>query len=292
MKNYIVACGQITWGRETPQEQVLKEIAEAGYEGAPAGPFGGATPESVMEMYSRYGLRPGPGYMGANFWDPALTNELVERSKALADFAAAVGCDAIFVADGGFMTVAPSGKARFALAGHVSPADSLTPDQYKVYGEALTKCGEVFLARGVMACYHNHVGAFIETRQEIDDLWANVDRTKVFQGPDIGHLAWGGADVLQFCKDYAADIKCLHIKDIHAHVMQEGIAKDWTYREFSDAGIFAELGEGMVDFSGMFDILNAAGYNGWLVVETDRTTKSSPFESAKISREYLRSLGY
>ncbi len=292
MKNYIVGCGQITWGRDVDRSLVLKEIAEAGYEGAPAGPYGGATPEAILELYGRYGLRPGPGYLGANFWDPALTDELLERCKMLAEFTVGIGCDAIFVADGGFNTVTSSGKTRRDLAAHPAPSDSLTPDQYKYYGETLTRCGEVFMAAGVKPCFHNHVGSFIETRQEIDDLWACVDRTKVFQGPDIGHLAWAGVDVTQFCKDYASEIKCLHIKDIDPAVMQEGLAKGWTYGEFSQAGIFAELGEGMVDFPAMFDILNAAGYDGWLIVETDRTTKPTALESAKISRAYLKSLGY
>ncbi len=292
MKNYIVGCGQITWGRETPREQVLQEIADAGYEGAPAGPYGGATPESILELYGRFGLRPGPGYLGANFWDPELTEELLERSKMLAEFTAGINCDAIFVADGGFNVVTPRGKTRRELAAQVTPEDSLTPDQYRYYGEVLTQVGEIFLASGVKACFHNHVGSFIETRQEVDDLWAQVDRSKVFQGPDIGHLAWAGADVTQFCNDYASEIKALHIKDIYPGVMQEGLSKGWTYGEFSAAGIFAELGEGMVDFPAMFDILNQAGYEGWLIVETDRTTKDSAFESAKISRDYLKSLGY
>ena len=38
MEEIWVGCGQITWGRAIPQEQVLAEIAQAGYyEGAPAG---------------------------------------------------------------------------------------------------------------------------------------------------------------------------------------------------------------------------------------------------------------
>jgi hypothetical protein len=45
LSNILVGCGQITWMRFTPngpkwlapEEQVLTEIANAGYEGAPAG---------------------------------------------------------------------------------------------------------------------------------------------------------------------------------------------------------------------------------------------------------------
>jgi inosose dehydratase len=292
MSNYIIACSGITWGRDYDREKVLAEIKSAGYEGSPAGGRPGTTVEEVQALFDKYDLRPGPGYIGANWWDPALTEELMERSKEHADFMAALGCGETFIADGGFQTVTASGKTRRDNATHVTAADSLTPDQYKYYGEVITRAGEEMLKRGVKACFHNHVGSFIETRKEIDDLWACVDRSKVFQGPDIGHLAWAGGDVLQFCKDYANDIKCLHVKDIDGKVMQEGLAKGWTYSEYSQAGIFAEMGEGIVPIKGMLDILNEAGYKGWFIVEVDRTMKATALESAQISRAYLRSIGY
>jgi len=37
MAKFMIACSMITWGRETPLEQMLAEIAQAGYEGAPEG---------------------------------------------------------------------------------------------------------------------------------------------------------------------------------------------------------------------------------------------------------------
>jgi sugar phosphate isomerase/epimerase len=41
----------------------------------------------------------------------------------------------------------------------------------------------------------------------------------------------------------------------------------------------------------MFEALKQAGFRGWIVVETDVTTKPSALESATISRNYLRSIG-
>jgi len=98
--------------------------------------------------------------------------------------------------------------------------------------------------------------------------------------------------VLDYVRTYAKDIKTLHVKDIYPDVVKEGVAKGWSYAQFSDAGVFAELGEGMVPIKEMLDILNAAGFQGWFVSEIDRTTKATPLESAKICRAYMRSLGY
>lgn len=295
VRNYLVGCGQITWMTDwqnpPPREVAMKDIAAAGYDGAPVHAMPGETAADVLRFYAEYGLKPGPGYLGANWWDPSETEKLVEQVRGMAALHAAVGCDTMFVADNGFMTKGPRGIERMALAGRPTPADSLSPDQYKIAGEALTRAGEAALESGVRICFHNHVGSFIETRQEVDDLWAQVDRSVVFQGPDIGHLAWAGVDTLQFVKDYAADIVALHIKDINRAVMDKGIAEAWHYMVFNNSGIFAELGEGFVPYPEIFKVLDAAGFNGWLIVETDRTTRESPLASARISREYLRSLG-
>jgi len=292
MSNYIIACSGITWGREYDREAMLAEIRSAGYEGSPAGIRPGTTVAEVRAQFARHGLRPGPGYIGANWWDPALTSELMERIREQAGYMAELGCSEIFIADGGFQTVTASGRTRRDLSTHTTPADKLTPDQFKYYGETISRAGEEALKHGVSACFHNHVGSFIETREEFDDLWAQVDPTVVFHGPDIGHLAWAGGDVLDYCRTYAKDIKCLHVKDINGQVLKEGLERGWTYGEYSQAGVFAELGEGIVPVREMIDILNAAGYEGWFIVEIDRTTKATALESAQISREYLRSIGY
>lgn len=56
-------------------------------------------------------------------------------------------------------------------------------------------------------------------------------------------------------------------------------------------GIFAEIGEGFVDFPAIFDILKDAGFRGWVIVEIDVTQKPTALESAIISRNNLKSIG-
>ena len=47
----------------------------------------------------------------------------------------------------------------------------------------------------------------------------------------------------------------------------------------------------MVDFPAIFGALREAGFDGWVVVEIDVTTKPTPKESLRISRDYLKGLG-
>jgi inosose dehydratase len=291
MEGVLVGCGQITWQRGTPREQVLSEIAEAGYEGAPAGARPGTSAQEVIELYAKYGLKPAPAYLGADFWKADQRGNILERAKRLASFMRQVGCIELYVAAGGFDYKNASGQTRSQLAGHVGHTDGLSDAEYKQFAKVLNEVGKITLDEGVKSCFHNHVGSVIETREEIDQLFSLVDRNLVFQGPDIGHLAWGGIDVVQFCRDYAESIKTIHLKDINPKVLKEGREQGWDYGTFSGKGIFAELGEGFVDFPTIFDIIKNAGFQGWIIVETDVTQKPTALESAIISRNYLKSIG-
>ena len=288
--NLLIGCGQITW-RGVPEEQVLAEIAQAGYVGAPAGPKEGQSAADGIATFIKYGLKPAPGYLGADYWDKSQEATILQRARDYAAFAKAAGCTELYVAAGGFNSyVTKRGLNRSQIAGHVKPEDAMTDAEFAQFAKALNAVGEITLEQGVKSCFHNHVGSTIETRAEIDRLWDQVDPTLVFMGPDTGHLAWAGADVVEFCRDYASSIKTMHIKDVNKQVMDEGVAAQWDYRTFSDKGIWTELGQGCVDFPAVFQILKDAGFSGWIIVETDVTQLPTALESAIVSRNYLRTL--
>jgi inosose dehydratase len=287
----LIGCGQITW-RGCPPEQALAEIAQAGYAGAPAGPREGTTTAAVLAEYASYGLKPAPGYLGADYWDKTQEAAILQRARAQATFAQEAGLTELYVAAGGFNNYTTRrGLTRNQIAGHVRAEDAMTDEEFTQFAKTLNAVGEITLAQGVKNCFHNHVGSTIETREEIDRLWSLVDHDLLFMGPDTGHLAWAGADVIQFCRDYADSIKTMHIKDIDPDVLAEGVPAEWDYRTFSDKGIWTELGQGAIDFPAVFQILAAANFSGWIIVETDVTQLTTPLESAIVSRQYLRTLG-
>jgi len=77
-----IGCGQITWSNDTPEDQVLAEIAQAGYAGAPAGPSAGRTAEQTQAVFARHGLKPAPGYLGADFWNPEQHDSILRAEIA------------------------------------------------------------------------------------------------------------------------------------------------------------------------------------------------------------------
>ncbi len=291
MSNFRIACCQITW-KDVPEDQMLAEIQKAGYEGVPAGPRKGLTTQQVLDYLAKFDLKPVPAYLGANFWLKEAEAPALERAERMAVFAREAGCTELYVASGGFANyVTARGLNRSQTAANVLPEDGMTDEEYDQCAATLNRIGEITLKEGVRSCVHNHGGTPLETREEIDRLFSLVDRELVFMGPDTGHLALGGVDVVEFFRDYADSIKTVHLKDVDLPVLEEGRAQGWEYWTFKEKGVWTELGQGFIDFPAMLEILRAVDYDGWLVVETDVTQLPTAEESAIVSRNYLRSLG-
>lgn len=283
-----VGCGQITWGRDVPREQVLADIAQAGYAGAPAG---GSSAAEIRALYGQHGLAPAPGYFGRDFWDESKRSEHVAEAHRQAGVAQELGLTEMYVAVGGFGQAAPSGRTRAEAAGHVRPEDALSDADFARLAAGLDAVGRATLEHGVRSCFHSHVGTFVETEAEVERLLSMVDPEVLFLGPDTGHMAWAGIDVVDFTTRHADRIKTMHLKDVMADVAAEGRAGEWDYRTSVDHGVWTEIGEGCVDFAGVLGALDNAGFDGWLIVETDVTQKPTALESATICRQNLRQLG-
>jgi inosose dehydratase len=286
MDSIQIACAQMTWDAErASEEHILAQTAQAGYAGSfEAHPNGSRSGRETVELYARYGIKPVPGYLSGRHWVKSQQEDILARAAILARHACEMGGAEIYVGPDRV-------PERDSVAARVGPRDALSAVELQQLADTLNRVGEVTLSQGVRACFHSHTGSYIETREEIDRLFSLLDRSLVFMGPDIGHLTWAGADPIQFCSDYADSIKTMHIKDIDPRVREEGIRNAWDYQTFSDRGIFAEIGEGMVDFAAVFGVLREKDYRGWVVVEIDVTTKPSALESVTTSRRNLRRWG-
>ena len=66
---------------------------------------------------------------------------------------------------------------------------------------------------------------------------------------------------------------------------------DWSFLKAVREGAFTVPGDpdGCVDFDSVFDILDKAGYEGWIMVEAEQDPAiANPFEYALIARKYIK----
>ena len=136
---------------------------------------------------------------------------------------------------------------------------------------------------------HHHLGTGVQTAEEIDKLMEITDPNLVYLLFDTGHLSFSGEDVVGVLKKYVNRIKHVHLKDIRKNVIEDAKTKGYSFLDAVRAGSFTGPGDGDFDFTPVFDILDEAGYEGWVVVEAEQDpAKANPYEYAVKARSYIR----
>jgi sugar phosphate isomerase/epimerase len=128
---------------------------------------------------------------------------------------------------------------------------------------------------GVDLCFEIHPGEDLHdgiTFEMFLEGVRNHPRCKMLFDPS--HFVLQQLDYLQFIDLYHERIKMFHVKDAEFHPSgQQGVYggyQPWIER----AGRFRSLGDGQVDFAGIFSKLTQHGFDGWAVMEWECCIKS------------------
>lgn len=142
---------------------------------------------------------------------------------------------------------------------------------------------------GVDLCYEIHPGEDIHdgiTFERFLKATGNHKRANILYDPS--HYVLQQLDYLQFIDFYHPYIKMFHVKDAEFNPTGKsgvyGGYQDWIDRP----GRFRSLGDGQVDFSGIFSKLAQYNYDGWAVVEWECAIKH-PEQGAKEGAEFIKS---
>jgi sugar phosphate isomerase/epimerase len=129
--------------------------------------------------------------------------------------------------------------------------------------------------KGLVFAYHNHAFEFevFDGETGLDILYGSVNPDVVKGEVDVYWVKKGGRCPAEFIRKYAGRIPLVHLKDM---------ADD-------EAGSFAEVGNGVIDFTGIFEAAEAGG-SEWYIVEQDRCPGDS-LVSAKQSFDNIKKMG-
>ena len=87
---------------------------------------------------------------------------------------------------------------------------------------------------------------------------------------------------------YADRIRHVHLKDIRSEVVQKVKEEKLSFLEGVRLGAFTIPGDGAIDFDPVFRVLEAAGYEGYMVVEAEQDpAKANPLEYAVKARKFI-----
>jgi len=249
----------ITW--QGNDLQAIEDIAALGFRGVQlrgsAVERWGANPRELRDLLASRGLT-----------FVALSSGLVRLDRAAeAEDLALHLRNARFVRDAGglYLQVVdqrPVGRAPAA-------------DDFRRMGRLLSEIGRRTADLGVPLGYHNHMGNLGQAPEELARVLEAADPSLLKLELDTAHYAQAGGDPAEAVRRYSDRLLFLHIKDVESPI--PGRAAD-SYR-------FVELGRGKVDLRAVFAALKAVSFQGWAVVELDRS--DTPKESGAISRRYL-----
>lgn len=264
---------------EPDTEAVLDEIQRLGYEGAQLDARFG-DPAAVRRGLAKRDLRLAEVYVPlpatTDGPSPAAMSVALERLRFLHDAGGEVLCLAI---DGFPEREAVAARAESAAVARFTDAawDALAVLIEDVVAEAA--------ALGHTVVFHPHAGTFVETPAETARLMRLTDAALLCL--DVGHEIVSGGDPVTAIRTYGDRVRHVHLKDVDPHVLERlrsdrAVGLPHAVRD----GLFTELGAGMLDLDGVVAALAEHDFDGWLMVEQDRSS-NPPSESAAIGRRVL-----
>lgn len=291
-KNVKLGVAPINWtnddmpqlGGEITFEQMVSEAALAGFVGTEVG---GKFPTDPTELKHKLDVR---GLQIASQWcstflcsTPYEENEK-EFIKTL-DFLEKMGASRINVCE---LT-----RNLFAdpdsMFGDRKPI--ATDEEWEKLCTGLNKLGKIAVERGFKMCFHHHMATVVQTIAETRRLMENTDPKYVFLCFDTGHFTFSQEDAVAAAKEFAPRAGHVHLKDIRKDMMEQAYQDGFGFRESVLKGCFTVPGDGFVDFKGVLDVFDEAGYEGWMIVEAEQDpAKANPYEYACNARAYIRKL--
>ncbi len=165
---------------------------------------------------------------------------------------------------------------RFLICPYLVDKDRETLDHYKRHAETFNRAGEACRKAGIQFGYHNHDFEFVakDGKLPYDLLLEETDKNLVKMELDLYWIVKAGKDPIAYINKHKDRFVLFHVKE-----MDKTPNRDIT-----------EVGRGVIDFKTIFAKTPKGAIKHYFV-EQDRCP-GSPFDSIKISYDYLKQLEF
>jgi inosose dehydratase len=269
-------------GGETPLSTALSEGREIGYQGFELGNKFPKDPAALRELMASYQLDVVSGWYSGRLATRSVEDEIKSVESHL-DLLAKNGCKVMVY-----------GEVANAIQGERSVPLYKRPrfddESFQRYGERLTAFGQHLLTRGVRLAYHHHMGAYVESPEDIDRVMAYTG-DEVGLLFDSGHAYFGGGDPLTILRKHIGRVCHVHCKDVRPSIIRHARNRQWSFLDSVLNGVFTVPGDGAIDFAGLVGLLREKHYKGWLIVEAEQDPAVAPsYAYASLGYRTLRGL--
>ena len=285
-----IGINPITWtnddvpelGGDTPLEVCLSETAQAGYAGTELGGKFPRASKDLAAVLGSHGLELVSGWYDGRICEKEVEEEfdaILPHLTLLRD----LGAKHVVYAD-------TSRGRHGAIHDPISQRPRLADEEWKSYGNKITRLAERFADFGVGMAFHHHMGTIVETDDEIGRLMAGSGEA-VGLLYDTGHCLFSGGDPEALLRRHVGRVVHVHCKDVRPEVLKRARALDMSFMGAVMEGIFTVPGDGSIDYLTLLRVLADNGYAGWLVVEAEQDpAKAHPLTYATMGYRNLRDL--
>jgi sugar phosphate isomerase/epimerase len=165
---------------------------------------------------------------------------------------------------------------KYLILAYLFPNERTSFDDYKRLIEVMNRAGEDCKKAGIQFGYHNHDFEFaaLEGQVPFDYLLKQTDPKLVKIELDLYWITKAKQQPEKYFTLYPGRFELFHVKDM-----------DNTPKQF-----FTEVGRGTIDFKKIFQQAKQAGVKHYFVEQDE--TPASPFDSIKVSYDYLSKLNF
>lgn len=255
---------------------VLRQLREMGYDGVEFAGFYGHSADEVKAMLDETGLIPISSHRAIP--------DTVEEMMEVVAYHKRIGCKFIAV--------------PYLDEAHRPGAEGFAGMIAKIY-QFSRLCKEA----GIQLLYHNHDFEFIKLSgmYGLDFLYAATPCDVLKTELDCCWVKYAGEDPAAYIRKYTGRAPIIHLKDYvgrktekspYALISADGSGKDdGTAANPADVAFeFRPVGYGCQDVPSLIEAGLEAGA-GWFIVEQDQWYNRPALEAAKMSRDYLKSIG-
>jgi len=248
-------------GGDTPLESVLGDIQEVGFSGVELGGKFPRDASGLRTLLDRYGLTLVGGWYSSNLLVRDADAE-IEALRRHLELLQAMGSNVFVIAETSNAIHGERGRP-------LSQSPDLSDDQWKLFGERMTRIADFIEGEGLRLAYHHHLGTVVESKEELDHF-LQVTGDSVGLTLDTGHAALGGIDAVEILNRYPERIAHVHCKDVRRQIFEKILNGGSSFLDGVLQGMFTVPGDGDLNFQPLFDALSNKGYSGWVIVEAEQ----------------------
>jgi inosose dehydratase len=275
--------------RNPPWTLVLDEAQAAGYTGIELGPLGfmPEDPAILGPALAERDLTLIGGVLFRPLHDPAQWPQVQDAALRTCRALAAHNARRLVLID----SISPR---RAPTAGRSNEAERLSGADRDGFLDRIRSVARMGVEQfGLQVTMHAHAAGFVEFEDELEDVLDAIEPQLLGVCLDTGHSEYAGFDPVAFYRRHSQRVSYLHFKDIDPAVRRRAIEQRTGFYDACAAGLFCNLGKGVVDFGGLKTALVESGFSGWATVEQDRDPSGarSTLADARANLEYLKKGG-